>query len=187
MPTAHEQTLLDAVMRRAQNGGRCKSVFFWNHAEAPGGAITAACLSQWYPAPFVLAGQRYLHAEQYMMAAKAALFGDEATRCAILQTAHPGAAKTLGRKVQGFDEARWKAARFDTVLRANHAKFEQNAALGAFLRASGERLLVEASPLDCIWGIGLAADDERAHDPLRWRGLNLLGLALMQVRAALRG
>jgi len=127
MPTAREQTLLDDVMRRACDAGRCKSVFFWNHAEAPGGPITAACLSQWYPAPFMLDGQRYLHAEQCMMAAKAALFGDAATRRAILQTAQPGAAKALGRSVKGFDETRWKAARFDAVLRAICARCQLDA------------------------------------------------------------
>jgi len=138
MPTAYEQTLLDAVLRRARDGGRCESVFFRDHREAPGGGISAACLSQWYPASFVLDGQRYLHAEQYMMAAKAAMFGDEATHRAILQTIQPAAAKTLGRNVQGFDEARWQAARFDTVLRANHAKFHQNATLGAFFAVNGQ-------------------------------------------------
>jgi ribA/ribD-fused uncharacterized protein len=185
MVAAHERALLDELMQRAEHGERIKAVYFWGHTERPGG-VTAACLSQWYPAAFEVDGQRYAHAEQFMMAEKARLFGDEAARQAILQTDKAGAVKALGRGVQGFDDAVWEAERFGIVLHGSVAKFGQNAALGEFLLGTGERLLVEASPVDRIWGIGLAADDERAKDPRRWRGLNLLGFALMQAREALR-
>lgn len=185
MASEPELALLDDVVQRTARGERIKAVYFWGHTERPG-AVTAACLSQWYPAAFEVEGQRYAHAEQFMMAEKARLFGDEAARQAILQTDKPGAVKALGRGVQGFDEALWEAERFGIVLRGSVAKFGQNAALAAFLLGTGERLLVEASPVDRIWGIGLAADDERAQDPRRWQGLNLLGFALMQARVALR-
>ncbi|MGJ5203315.1 NADAR family protein [Bradyrhizobium sp. HKCCYLR20261] len=97
----------------------------------------------------------------------------------------PSQAKKLGREVRGFDDARWTAHRFDIAVRGNVAKFGQNPPLGQWLRSTAEAVLVEASPVDRIWGIGLAADDPRARDPLTWLGLNLLGFALMKARAAL--
>jgi ribA/ribD-fused uncharacterized protein len=87
--------------------------------------------------------------------------------------------------VRGFDADRWDAARWEIVVRGNLAKFRQNPELGAFLANTGDRVLVEASPVDRIWGIGLAEDDARAQDPERWRGINLLGFALMEARARL--
>lgn len=121
-----------------------------------------------------------------MMAEKARLFGDEGTRQRILSAASPAQAKALGRQVAGFNDARWEAARFDIVVQANRAKFMQNEPLGACLLGTGNRVLVEASPVDRIWGIGLAADDPRASQPDQWRGLNLLGFALMVVRSEMQ-
>lgn len=118
-----------------------------------------------------------------MMAEKAALFGDEATRAMVLDASTPGAAKALGRQVRNFDETTWLANRYSIVVRGNAAKFSQNTDLGLLLKQTGSRILVEASPVDRIWGIGLAHDDDRASDPNSWLGLNLLGFALMQVRS----
>ena len=84
--------------------------------------------------------------------------------------------------MRGFDEARWSAARREIVLLGNLKKFQQNPPLAKFLLSTGSCVLVEASPVDRVWGIGLAADDERAANPLQWRGENLLGFALMEVR-----
>jgi ribA/ribD-fused uncharacterized protein len=98
----------------------------------------------------------------------------------------PSKAKTFGRKVRNFDEQIWSNHRFDIAVRGNTAKFEQNTALRDWLLSTEGRVLVEASPRDKIWGIGLAADDERALDPKTWRGLNLLGFALMRTRTALQ-
>lgn len=120
-----------------------------------------------------------------MMAEKARLFGDETIRSQILRAGSPGAAKNLGRKVSGFDEATWRAHRFGIVVEGNHAKFAQNNELGDFLRSTGSKVLVEASPKDRIWGIGMERDDEHANNPLLWKGLNLLGFALMEVRRRL--
>jgi len=184
--TAAERALLDEIIHRVQRGQYFKAMYFLSHIQPPGATITAACLSQWYPAEFELDGQRYVHAEQYMMAEKARLFDDQPTLHAILQTTSPGKAQALGRSVQGFDEDQWRAERFNIVVHGNLAKFSQNAPLKTFLLNTGDTLLVETSPINCIWGIGLSAKDERATNPLRWRGLNLLGLALMQVRAQLR-
>lgn len=127
-------------------------------------------------------GVRYLSAEHYMMAAKARLSGDAEAAGKILAAPHPGAAKALGRQVRGFDEERWAEHRFDAVVAGNMAKFGQHPQLRDFLAGTGSRVLVEASPQDRVWGIGVTADDERAGSPERWPGLNLLGFALMEVR-----
>jgi ribA/ribD-fused uncharacterized protein len=121
-----------------------------------------------------------------MMVRKAELFGDQETLAAILSSSSPSEAKSLGRTVRGFDEEHWIAHRFETAVRGNFAKFGQNAELEDWLLVTGNAVLVEASPVDRIWGIGLAADDKRAREPHKWRGLNLLGFALMKVRHLLR-
>ncbi len=147
----------------------------------------ASCLSQWWPSPFEVDGVRYATAEHWMMAQKARLFGDADAERQALDAANPGAAKRAGRLVRGFKDETWKRERFAIVRTGSVHKFAQHPDLLAFLLATGDRVLVEASPLDRVWGIGLAADDERAQDPTRWRGLNLLGFALMEAREELGG
>src|SRR6185312_8360159 len=100
----------------------------------------------------------------------------------LLAVRHPNAAKKLGREVRGFDDETWVAKRYDIVVAGSVAKFGQNPDLRAFLLGTANRTLVEASPVDRVWGIGLTADDERAGDPYLWQGLNLLGFALMRAR-----
>ncbi len=121
-----------------------------------------------------------------MMAEKARLFGDRATLQKILTVQHPRAAKELGREVQDFQPHIWDAQRFEIVVRGNLAKFSQNSSLKQFLIDTGDRVLVEASPVDKIWGTGLAADSPDAERPDKWPGLNLLGFALMAVRRDLQ-
>ncbi|ABX38389.1 conserved hypothetical protein [Delftia acidovorans SPH-1] len=183
--TDHIASLQDLQHAMAQ-GLTPRFLPFWGHQPAADGSIGKTCMSQWFEAGFEVEGQHYPTAEHFMMAGKARLFGDEAAHAAIVRCRTPGEAKKLGRGIQGFDEAAWVAARMDIVVRANEAKFSQNPALARYLLNTGDRVLVEASPVDAIWGIGLAADDVRATDPARWQGLNLLGFALMQVRARLR-
>jgi ribA/ribD-fused uncharacterized protein len=175
---------VEQLRTRFNSGRSMKFMFFWGH-QRPGSGVSASCFSQWYGAPFVIGRDSYPTAEHYMMAEKAALFADDEIRAKVLVAPNPGAAKALGRQVRGFDEARWLEARFAIVCRANEAKFAQNPELRTFLAQTGNRVLVEASPVDQIWGIGLAQDDERARNPNQWRGLNLLGFALMQVRERL--
>ena len=162
-----------------------KYLFFWGHRPARDGSITASCLSQWWPAPFTVDGVTFPTAEHYMMWHKAQLFGDAEIAGQVLTAGHPGEAKKLGRLVRNFDEDRWVAARYDIVVAGSVAKFGQNPDLKAFLLGTGNRVLVEASPLDRVWGIGLAADDPRASRPEEWLGLNLLGKALMEAREIL--
>ena len=174
-----------ASLRAAIAAGlRPTFLFFWGHT-ARDASVGKHVLSQWWPASFVIDGQEYPTAEHYMMAEKARLFGDEEARSQIIAATSPAQVKALGRKVRGFDEARWIANRFEIAQRGNVAKFNQNPELKDWLVNTSPMVLVEASPVDTIWGMGLAADDKRASDPHQWRGLNLLGFALMQVRAAL--
>lgn len=178
---------IDELIRRTAEGQRVKYLHFWGHRARRDGTLGAGCLSQWWPSPFEADGVRYETAEHWMMAAKARLFGDAEAERAALAARTPAEAKNAGRLVRGFDEAIWKRERFAVVRSGNVHKFGQDAALRDFLLATGDRVLVEASPMDRIWGIGLASDDERAQDPARWRGLNLLGFALMEAREELRG
>lgn len=120
-----------------------------------------------------------------MMAEKARLFGDLDSVAEILAAGNPGEAKKLGRAVRNFDEKIWRQNRSRIVVEANLLKFGQNPELAAFLLNTGGRVLVEASPVDRIWGIGLAADNPAAQNPNLWKGLNLLGFALMDVRGRL--
>lgn len=166
-------------------GARVKFHFFWGHQPQRDGGVGAGCLSQWWPAPFTIDAMRFATAEHYMMWRKATLFNDHTTATRILTVAHPNAAKTLGRQITGFDQHEWERHRYDIVVAGNVAKFGQHPALRAYLLGTGDRVLVEASPLDRIWGIGLTADHPYATDPARWRGLNLLGFALMRTRAIL--
>ncbi len=158
-------------------------LFFWGHQPTSDKPIGKWCLSQWFPAPFVIDSIEYPTAEHFMMAEKARLFGDHDTLQQILVAPHPGAAKALGRQVQGFDEGVWLQQRFEIVVRGNRAKFAQDEQLRAYLRNTNDKVLVEASPTDTVWGIGLAEDDRNASNPAAWRGENLLGFALMKVRA----
>ncbi|MDD9935054.1 MAG: NADAR family protein [Myxococcales bacterium] len=177
---------LEQLQNLTRSGVRPKYLFFWGHRPEADGSPGKGCLSQWWPAGFELEGVRYATAEHYMMAEKARLFGDAAVLERILVAESPGAAKKLGRQVAGFDNTAWNAARFEIVVRGSHAKFAQNPELGRFLLRTGDRVLVEASPRDRIWGIGMGAKNERAQDPTQWRGLNLLGFALMEARDHLR-
>jgi ribA/ribD-fused uncharacterized protein len=173
---------LTALTRK---GVPVKYLMFWGHRPQRDGRIGAGCLSQWWPSRFTVDGMEYASAEHWMMAGKARLFGDAETLERIPGAATPAEAKRLGRLVRGFDEATWTERRRELVVAGNVAKFGQDPALRAYLLGTGSRVLVEASPADRVWGIGLAADDERAADPASWRGLNLLGFALMEARARL--
>lgn len=178
-------TDVDALCARVAAGERFGYLCFWGHRPRADGAPSASCFSQWFASPLVVDGTRYATAEHWMMAGKARLFDDDAALAKVLANDDPGAAKAAGRGVRDFDEARWLERRFDLVVEGNLAKFSQHPDLRRFLLSTGDRVLVEASPVDAIWGIGLAATDPCATEPAQWRGLNLLGFALMVVRERL--
>lgn len=182
---AHEAIDRQQLAAALAVGEETQWLMFWGHRANPDAPIHSACLSQWWHAPFQTGGTSYRTAEHYMMAGKARLFGDRAAEQRILSAEHPGQAKALGRSVRGFSEELWAARRVELVIAGNLAKFDQHPRLREFLLSTGTSVLVEASPYDRIWGIGLRASDPRAADPVRWPGLNLLGFALMQVRTML--
>lgn len=117
---------------------------------------------------------------------KARYFGDEEMAELILHTQNPKEAKALGRKVRGFDAERWMIGSYVVMMAVNYPKYNQNPKLKEKLLATGDKTLVEASPYDKIWGIGLSEDDDRCLDEHLWQGMNLLGKALMEVRYQLK-
>jgi len=155
-------------------------VFFWSACK--GEVIHKGCLSQWQPCAFVVNGIQYSSAEQFMMAEKARLFGDQETLKKILSAKAPSWIKKLGRQVRGYDDKKWDDKKFGIVVQGNMAKFSQDPKLMAFLLGTEDATLVEASPLDCIWGVGLKESDKKILDQGQWKGKNLLGKALMEVR-----
>jgi len=142
--------------------------------------------SQWYQSPFTIDGIEYNCAEQYMMHQKALLFNDEVTAYAIMQEKDPRFQKQLGRQVEGFDKDKWDAHSRDVVYKGNLAKFSQNPILLDELLSTGDKIIVEASPTDTIWGIGMGMYSIGVENPANWNGLNWLGQAIMLVRNELR-
>lgn len=152
-----------------------KFIFFWN-----------GIYSQWHMSKFVIDLVEYNCCEQYMMAKKALLFNDMDSYDAIMEAKRPADQKSIGRTVKGFVKNKWEAVCRDIVYDANYAKFTQNANLKNQLLESGDRELVEASPYDTIWGIGMRDSDPNILDKSKWRGTNWLGQAIMKVRETLK-
>lgn len=174
----------EKIIERIESGENLKYLLFWGHQKSD--RITKSCFSQWYESEFEVNGIKFLTAEHYMMAEKALLFDDEEIYHEIINSEKAGKVKELGRKVKNFDQKIWEENRFEIVVRGNMNKFSQNRELAEFLKNTGNRILVEASPVDNIWGIGLAQNDENIENPYLWNGLNLLGYALMETRDRLK-
>lgn len=147
--------------------------YFWSNTSP---------FSNWYKVDFKVGHTAFSSSEQCMMYQKALLFGDEETAEKILQTRNPGKQKALGRSVKGFDQSLWEAKREQIVYDANYYKFTQNPDILTSLLETKGTMIVEASPVDTIWGIGLAEDDPLAQDRKTWKGLNLLGKVLTELR-----
>jgi len=174
----------EELIKQIETGSQFEFVYFWGH-QKPKRGVSKTCFSQWYLSPFTESGKEYLTAEHYMMYKKATLFGDKDTADKVLECKHPRDAKKLGREVSNYDDAQWNKERFNIVVNANLLKFSQHPEMLEVLLSTGNRILVEASPVDNIWGIGLASDNEKIGNLKMWKGLNLLGYALMSVRGQL--
>lgn len=182
----HPIRSVDDLIAMIETGTPPKYLFFWGHTPLKNGATNQSCFSQWFESPFEINGERFQTAEHFMMVEKARLFADEEAAQNILASSTPNHAKALGRTVKNFDNDTWNLNRFDIVVKGNIAKFRQNPELAQFLSNSGDRVLVEASPPDRIWGIGMSKTDPLIEQPKSWKGLNLLGFALMAVRDHLK-
>lgn len=144
-------------------------------------------LSNWHSCSFKDSqGTQYNTTEKYMMYQKALLFKDYETADLIMKARDPKEQKSLGRKVKNFNEAIWNTKKYEVVVQGNLYKFLQNEDLKAALLKTGDKILVEGSPVDFIWGVGLKWDNPLILDEKNWRGENLLGKALMDVRKILR-
>ena len=141
--------------------------------------------SQWYKSNMIIDGIKYETAEKFLMAQKALLFEDFEIYPKIMATTNPAEQKALGREIKNFDKDVWEANCRDIVMRGNIAKFMQNPKIRESLLATEGTELVEASPTDKIWGIGLAEDDPKAQIKEEWQGTNWLGIILTEVRTKL--
>lgn len=170
----------------SSNQMQLEFLLFWGHQPNEDGSLSKSCFSQWWIAPFEVDGIACKTAEHWMMAEKARLFNDEDSRQQIITSDTPAEAKKKGRLIRDFDPTTWDKEKFDIVVLGNFHKFSKNTQLASFLLDTGNKVIVEASPLDNIWGIGMAANDPSVLDPKRWKGENLLGYALMEVRDKLK-
>lgn len=160
--------------------------FFWGHTPAKDGLITENCLSQWWKCDFMEDHILFCCSEQYMMYHKALLFADYEYAQKIIVSSDPKEIKEFGRLIRGFDEKRWDENKQNIVLQGNLLKFSQNSELKQFLLETENKILVEASPYDCIWGIGMRKGSEGICEPGSWKGQNLLGFAIMDARDRIR-
>lgn len=169
---------LSVLRNKYQTGERFDYVFFFR---------SNAYFSNWYPSNFVVDGVKYWCTEQYMMAKKAELFGDTDIQRQIMTCDSQRDIKALGRKIRGFNDSVWFKHREKIVFDGNYAKFTQNPVLLSYIKNQAGKILVEASPYDKIWGIGIeylsdGSNRQYIENPFNWRGTNLLGFVLMDVR-----
>lgn len=174
------------IKKSVLNGEKLDYIFFWGFVPKCKGSIDISCLSQMYAIDFIVDGMLYNCAEQFFMATKARFFNDLESERKIMNCTNPHEMKKFGRQVKGFNEKKWKAIAYKIVILGNYQKFLQNQQIKEFLKTTGDSVLVEASPYDKIWGIGIASSDENNKDVFKWQGSNLLGFALMEVRDMLK-
>ena len=172
------------LIEKINKGEKFNYTFFWGAKKST--KLTNSVFSQWYPASFIEDDITYCCCEQYMMAKKASLFNDEETLKEIMNETDPKKIKALGRKVKNFDDKIWKLWCDEIVFTGNYLKFSQNEDLKHYLLSTNDNILVEASPYDKIWGIGLKKEDKDATNPLVWPGENRLGFILTNVKEKIK-
>lgn len=155
-----------------------KYIFFWR---------SISIYSNWFECLFEIDDRSFNCSEQYFMYQKALTFGDTETAEIILNTQNPRAQKQAGRNIKGYNELVWNQKRYDIMLQGVYEKFNQNEDLKYQMLQTGNKIFVEASPYDCVWGVGLSEDDDLILDEKNWRGENLLGKVLCEVRKRLGG
>ena len=151
-------------------------------------AFWGGIFSNYYPCKFKAFGKTWRSSEQCFMWLKAKYFEDEETALAITRASRPSIAKLLGREVKNFDELEWYKVRYEKIYEAVFNKFSQNEELLRELlsdKYKGKHF-VEGSPYDRIWGVGIKWTDKAIADKDNWRGENLLGAVLDDVREKLK-
>jgi len=162
-------------------------LYFWGHTKPKSEAVNKACFSQWYEGYPVVEGENtFATAEHYMMWRKAKLFNDNVAAEKCLKSTDPREVKAIGRSVRNYDDKLWSEKRYDAVCQGNMHKFSQHPKLKEYILSTDYAVLVEASPYDKVWGIGLNPQEASQKTPHDWKGMNLLGYALMEVRDWLR-
>ncbi|WP_366871195.1 NADAR family protein [Flavobacterium sp.] len=169
------------LIDRYENGDSLKFIYFWGNTDKMD-LVTKACFSQWYDSPFSVNNHTYLTAEHWMMAQKALLFNDQNSHDNILNAVKAGEVKEIGRQINNFNQDEWDKRKREIVRVGNIHKFNQHKNLAEFLLNTKERILVESSPVDTVWGVGLSQDNPDIENLYLWRGENLLGYALMEAR-----
>jgi ribA/ribD-fused uncharacterized protein len=127
-------------------------------------------------------GTKYPSVEHYYQAMKAIAFKDDETLKKIMKTKTSKAVKALGNKVKDFNEEKWNEQRFDAMYKAVRAKFVQHPELREKLVETGDKKIGYADARDMYWSIGTSMGLEKAKSPSKWRGQNVLGKILMELR-----
>jgi len=169
----------EMIIGRYNSEQDLKFTFFWKTSK---GILDEGCFSQWQISHFSFNGIQYSSAEQFMMAHKAITFNDRKTLEKIMNESHPDKIKKLGRQIVNFNSNIWEKLKYSIALIGNYCKFVQNDKMKQILINTGGNIIVEASPNDKIWGVGLDETDSRIKNPNYWEGENLLGFVLMEVR-----
>ena len=177
---------MDWLLEKVNKEDKIDYLFFWGHQHDLDNPekVDRPCLSQWYDnnSSFTILHERYRTAEHWMMTHKARLFDDDEMVDRILVARTAAKARKLGRLVQPYEEKKWMENARDIVVEGNYHKFGQNPKLKDYLLSTGDKVLVESTPLDTLWGIGFNRNHRFVNEPANWNGTNWMGFALMEVR-----
>jgi ribA/ribD-fused uncharacterized protein len=169
------------IKEELEKGSDIDYIFFWGHT-SKSTDLTKSCFSQWSNHSFIINSITYSTAEHWMMANKALLFKSRNIYESILNEKDPKSIKQLGREIINFSDLEWNKYKYEIVKIGNFHKFNQNPKLKEFLLNTKDKIIVEASPSDSVWGIGLSEDQNDKWNVYSWPGKNLLGFALMEIR-----
>ena len=175
-------TQKDVIDMWFKNPKNLEILYFFGHKQYTK-EIDESCLSQWYIRSFRVENKVYTSMEQYMMHAKALLFKDIEIAEEIMRKKNPGEIKRLGREVKNFNAKIWERYKYKIVLKGNICKFLYNVDLFNYMESSDVQIFAEASPYYDIWGIKLSVDKAYDRTPQHWKGRNLLGFALTDVKS----
>ena len=145
-----------------------------------------AFMSNFYPSPMNIDNVEYSCVEQYYMAEKAKKFDDQETKEKIMNSKNPNEINFFGKSVKGFNQNAWNDVAIEAMKTGVKEKFAQNPKLAEFLEKTGETQIGEGSEKDLTWGTGISVFHKDALNTDKWRGKNLLGKILMEVRTKLR-